>query len=323
MNYTNLGRTGLSVSMLCLGTMNFGPHTSEEDSFRIMDTALDLGINFFDTANVYGWKTGEGVTENIIGRWLEQGDGRREKIVLATKVYGRMGTWPNESRLSAYHIKRACEESLRRMKTDHIDLYQMHHIDRDTPWEEIWQAMEQLVREGKILYVGSSNFAGWHIAQAQAEAKARHFMGLVSEQSLYSLNDRMIELEVIPACEEYGLGLIPWSPLAGGMLGGALRKIKEGRRASQNQQKAIDEHRPKLEAYEALCEEIGEQPADVALAWMLHNPVVTAPIIGPRTIDQLEGSIRATKLKLKKDTLSKLDEIWPGPGGPAPEAYAW
>ena len=323
MDYTHLGRTGLSVSKLCLGTMNFGPHTSEEDSYRIMDTALDLGINFFDTANVYGWKTGEGVTENIIGRWLEQGGGGREKIVLATKVFGRMGTWPNESRLSAYHIKRACEESLRRMKTDHIDLYQMHHIDRDTPWEEIWQAMEQLVREGKILYVGSSNFAGWHIAQAQAEAKARHFMGLVSEQSLYSLNDRMIELEVIPACEEYGLGLIPWSPLAGGMLGGALKKIKEGRRASKNQQKAIEEHRSQLEAYEALCEELGEQPADVALAWMLHNPVVTAPIIGPRTIDQLKGSMRAIKIKMKKDTLAKLDEIWPGPGGPAPEAYAW
>jgi len=323
MDYKNLGRTGLSVSKLCLGTMNFGPHTSEEDSYRIMDTALDLGINFFDTANVYGWKTGEGVTENIIGRWLEQGGGRREKIVLATKVYGRMGTWPNESRLSAYHIKRACEESLRRMKTDHIDLYQMHHIDRDTPWEEIWQAMEQLVREGKILYVGSSNFAGWHIAQAQAEAKARHFMGLVAEQSLYSLKDRMIEMEVIPACEEFGLGLIPWSPLSGGMLGGALRKIKEGRRASKNQQEAIEKYRPQLESYEALCEEIGEQPADVALAWMLHNPVVTAPIIGPRTIEQLEGSMRALELKLKKDALTKLDEIWPGPGGPAPEAYAW
>ena len=227
MDYKHLGRTGLSVSKLCLGTMNFGPYTSDADSFKIMDKALELGINFFDTANVYGWKTGEGVTEKIIGRWFEQGGGRREKVVLATKVYGRMGDWPNESKLSAYHIKRACEESLQRMKTDHIDLYQMHHIDRDTPWEEIWQAMEQLVREGKVLYVGSSNFAGWHIAQAQGEAKARNFMGLVSEQSLYNLRDRMIELEVIPACEEYGLGLIPWSPLAGGLLGGALRKLKK------------------------------------------------------------------------------------------------
>jgi aryl-alcohol dehydrogenase-like predicted oxidoreductase len=323
MKFAHLGRTGLEVSKLCLGTMNFGPHTSEEDSFKIMDKALDLEINFFDTANVYGWKTGEGITEQIIGRWLAQGGGRREKVVLATKVFGRMGSWPNERRLSAYHIKRACEESLRRLQTDHIDLYQMHHIDRETPWEEVWQAMEQLVREGKVLYVGSSNFAGWHIAQAQGEAKARNFMGLVSEQSLYNLNARMIELEVIPACENFGLGLIPWSPLGGGILGGALKKAKDGRRASENQQKAIEEHKDQLEAYEALCANLGENPAEVALAWLLHNPVVTAPIIGPRTIEQLESAVHALEIRLKKATLEKLDEIWPGPGGTAPEAYAW
>lgn len=323
MKFTNLGRTGLEVSKLCLGTMNFGPHSSEAESFEIMDKALDLEINFFDTANVYGWKRGEGITEQIIGRWFAQGGGRREKVVLATKVYGRMGDWPNTGRLSALHIKRACEESLRRLQTDHIDLYQMHHIDRTTPWEEVWQAMEQLVREGKVLYVGSSNFAGWHIAQAQAEAKARHFMGLVSEQSLYNLAARMVELEVIPACEHYGLGLIPWSPLSGGMLGGALKKISEGRRASENQQKQIDEHREQLEAYETLCDDLGEQPADVALAWLLHNPAVTAPIIGPRTLGQLEGSLRALEIELSEVILAKLDEIWPGPGGPAPEAYAW
>ena len=272
MEYTHLGRTGLQVSKLCLGTMNFGPETSEEDSFAMMDKALELGINFFDTANVYGRQLGEGITEQIIGRWLAQGGGRREKIVLATKVFGRMGEWPNHSRLSAYHIKRACEESLRRLQTDHLDLYQMHHIDRDTPWEEIWQAMEQLVQEGKVVYVGSSNFAGWHIAQAQGEAKARHFMGLVSEQSLYNLNARMIELEVIPACEQFGLGLIPWSPLSGGILGGALKKVSEGRRASERQQQAIEAHKDQLEAYEALCGELGENPADVALAWLLHQP---------------------------------------------------
>ena len=228
MQYTQLGRTGLKVSRLCLGTMNFGPLTSEADSFAIMDKALELGINFFDSANVYGWKTGEGVTEQIVGRWFAQGGGRREKVVIATKVFGRMGEWPNELRLSALHIRRACEGSLKRLQTDHIDLYQMHHVDRETPWEEIWQAMEQLVREGKVLYVGSSNFAGWHIAQAQGEAKSRHFMGLVCEQSLYNLKDRMIELEVIPACRNFGLGLIPWSPLAGGLLGGALKKAKRG-----------------------------------------------------------------------------------------------
>lgn len=323
MQYTNLGRTGLLVSKLCLGTMNFGPQTTEADSFAIMDRALELGINFFDTANVYGWKEGEGWTEQILGRWFAQGGGRREKVVLATKVYGGMGDWPNESKLSAHHIRRACEESLRRMQTDHIDLYQMHHVDRETPWEEIWQAMEQLVREGKVLYVGSSNFAGWHIAQAQGEAQKRHFMGLVCEQSLYNLNARMVELEVIPACQGLGLGVIPWSPLAGGLLGGVLQKIEAGRRASERLQRDIEKYRPRIEAYEALCLSMGEAPADVALAWLLHNSAVTAPIIGPRTLEQLDGSLRALEIQLDEATLQRLDEIFPGPGGTAPEAYAW
>jgi aryl-alcohol dehydrogenase-like predicted oxidoreductase len=323
MEFTQLGRTGLKVSRFCLGTMNFGPQTSEEDSFAIMDKALELGINFFDTANVYGWKLGEGITENIVGRWFAQGGGRREKTVIATKVFGRMGEWPNQSRLSALHIHEACEASLRRLQTDHIDLYQMHHIDRHTPWEEVWQAMEVLVQQGKVLYVGSSNFAGWQIAKAQETAKARHFMGLSSEQSLYSLNDRMIELEVIPACKDYGLGLIPWSPLSGGLLGGVLQKIKEGRRTSESIKKEITKKRPQLQKWEKLCKEMGEQPADVALAWLLANPVVTAPIIGPRTLEQLTGSLRAFKVKLNKDAIKQIDAIWPGPGGEAPEAYAW
>ena len=323
MEYVHLGRTGLKVSRYCLGTMNFGTETSEKDSFTIMDRALEVGINFFDTANVYGWKIGEGITEKIIGRWLAQGGGRREKIVLATKVYGKMGEWPNEQHLSAYHIKRACEESLQRMQTDHIDLYQMHHVDRNTPWEEIWQAMEQLVREGKVIYVGSSNFAAWNIAQANCIAAQRNFMGLVSEQSLYNLKSRMIELEVIPVCKAYGLGLIPWSPLAGGLLGGALEKAKEGRRASKHVQSALEKHRSQVATYEKFCAEIGEKPADVALAWLLHNPAVTSPIIGPRTIEQLMGSLRALEFKLTNEQLKKLDEIWPGPGGQAPEAYAW
>jgi len=323
MQYARLGRTGLRVSRLCLGTMNFGPLTSEADSFAIMDRALELGINFFDTANVYGWKMGEGITEQIIGRWFTQGGGRREKVVLATKVYGKMGDWPNESRLSALHIRRACEASLRRLQTDYIDLYQMHHIDRDTPWEEIWQAMEQLVREGKVLYVGSSNFAGWHIAQANEAAQRRNFMGLVSEQSLYNLSARMIELEVIPACQSYGVGIIPWSPLGGGLLGGVLQKVAEGRRADARMQERIEKHRAQLEAYEGFCREIGERPADVALAWLLRQPAVTAPIIGPRTLDQLNDSLRALEITLNDEALARLDAIWPGPGGPAPEAYAW
>jgi len=323
MEYVRLGRSGLRVSRLCLGTMNFGPLTSEEDSHAIMDRALELGINFFDTANVYGWKLGEGITEQIIGRWFAKGGGRREKVVIATKVYNPMGNWPNESRLSILHIKRACEDSLRRLQTEYIDLYQMHHIDRDCPWEEVWQAMEQLYREGKILYVGSSNFAGWHITQAQEIARQRHFMGLVSEQSLYNLTARMIELEVIPACQAYGIGIIPWSPLAGGLLGGVLQGVKEGRRASEGMQKRIEQMRDKLEAWENLCRELGESPANVALAWLLHQPAVTAPIIGPRTMQQLDETMRCLEIKLSEEVLKKLDEIFPGPGGPAPEAYAW
>jgi aryl-alcohol dehydrogenase-like predicted oxidoreductase len=323
MEYVKLGRTGLRVSRLCLGTMNFGPETSEKDSFAIMDKGLDLGFNFYDTANVYGSKKGEGITEQIVGRWFAQGGGRREKVVIATKVYNVMGDWPNERRLSALHIRRACEDSLRRMQTDYIDLYQMHHIDRDTPWEEIWQAMETLVQQGKVIYVGSSNFAGWHIVQAQEAAKQRHFMGLVSEQSLYNLAARTVELEVLPACEAYGLGVIPWSPLASGMLGGALAKAKEGRRAADDVQQEIETHRDQLERYESFCHDIGQKPADVALAWLLHNPVVTAPIIGPRTMDQLTGSLRSLDIKFSDEQLKMLDEIWPGPGGAAPEAYAW
>lgn len=323
MQYVHLGRSGVKVSRLCLGTMNFGPETSEADSFAMMDRALELGINFFDTANVYGRQVGEGRTEQIVGRWFARGGGRREKVVLATKVFGRMGEGPNNSRLSALHIRRACEDSLRRLQTDCIDLYQMHHVDRETSWEEIWQAMEQLVREGKILYVGSSNFAGWHVAQAQELARSRHFFGLVSEQSLYNLNERTIELEVIPACEAYGIGLIPWSPLARGLLAGALEPATIGRRSDEDLKKSVEQNRHRLEAYDSLCTQLGERAADVALAWLLHQKAVTAPIIGPRTMEQLNGSVRALSLTLSQDTLKRLDDIFPGPGGSAPEAYAW
>jgi len=323
MDHVHLGRTGLKVSRLCLGTMNFGPQTSEADSFTIMDRALEEGINFFDTANVYGWKKGEGWTEQIVGRWLAKGGGRRDKVVLATKVYGTMGDWPNQSRLSAMHIVRACEGSLKRLGVEAIDLYQMHHVDRATPWEEIWQAMETLVRQGKVVYVGSSNFAGWHIAQACETARARHFLGLASEQSLYNLIDRSIELEVLPACKHYGLGLIPWSPLKGGVLGGVLKKQADGRRSSDLAQKTIAKHGDALGRYEALCDRIGTPPGDVALAWLLANPVVTAPIVGPRTMEQLESALRALSVKLDDGVIKELDGLFPGPGGAAPEAYAW
>jgi len=329
MEYRRLGKNGVWVSPLCLGTMNFGWHTSEKDSHALMDQALEVGINFFDTADVYGWSVARGTTEEIIGRWLAQG-GRRDSIVLCTKVYNLMtrpGSKPEPNRdrraLSAMKIIRHCEDSLKRLKTDVIDIYQMHHVDRDCPWEEIWQAMDTLRTQGKIIYVGSSNFAGWDIAAANEIARHRFQQPLVSEQSIYHLDNRMVELEVVPACRHYGMGLIPWSPLAGGLLGGALKKRADGRRSGDDFEKNVDKKRDKLAAFEGLASELGEDPANVALAWLLHNPVVTAPIIGPRTAEQLKNTLRATELKLEQPVLDRLDAIFPGPGGEAPKAYAW
>jgi len=327
MQYTNLGRTGLKVSRLCLGTMNYGPQASEAEGHAQMDKALELGINFFDTADVYGWKKGEGVTEQIIGNWFAQGGRRRERVILATKVYGPMNLDDRDLTLdrglSAAKIRRACDDSLRRLKTDYIDLYQMHHIYREAAWDEIWQAFEVLVQQGKILYVGSSNFAGWHIATANQLAAKRNFLGLVSEQHKYSLLTRQPELEVLPAAQHYGLGVIPWSPLDGGLLGGVLEKQNKGRTASEQSQQRLEKIRPQIEQWEDFCRELGEKPADVALAWTLRNPAITAPIIGPRTEQQLIDSLRALTIEFDASALQRIDEIFPGPGKPAPEAYAW
>jgi len=335
MEYTHLGRSGLAVSRLCLGTMNFGSLTPPADAHVIMDRAHELGINFLDTANSYGRRTSPpglvanndqshaGWTEEVLGDWFALGGGRREKTVLATKLYNDMGSWPNEGRLSALNIRRACDASLRRLRTDYIDVYQMHHVDRDTPWDEIWQAMEVLVAQGKILYTGSSNFAGWHIAQASETARARGFLGLVSEQSLYNLATRWIELEVLPAARAYGVGVIPWSPLEGGLLGGVLAAEQEGRRRLAGRAKAIVEaQRQRIEDWEELCGKLGEAPAHVALAWLLHQDGVTAPIIGPRTREQLDSAQRALEIRLDAGTLARLDEIFPG-YKTAPEHYAW
>jgi aryl-alcohol dehydrogenase-like predicted oxidoreductase len=344
MKFTSLGRTGLKVSRICLGTMNFGTRTDERESFRIMDRALELGINFFDTADRYGEPSGQ--TEEIVGRWLAQG-GRRDRIVLATKVFGPMGPGANDEGLSAYHIRDGCDASLRRLATDRIDLYQMHHVDRGlphfrskleylggdrgnlvypphlrggAPWEEIWQAYDQLIGAGKVIYAGSSNFAAWNIAQANERAAARHSLGLVSEQSKYNLATRTLELEVIPACRAYGVGVIPWSPLGGGLLAGGAASAREGRRADIKLDAA---QQKQVQRFEALCDEIGEEPSRVGLAWLLANPVVTAPITGPRTLAQLESAARAVEITLAPETLARLDAIFPGPGNQAPEAYAW
>jgi aryl-alcohol dehydrogenase-like predicted oxidoreductase len=331
MEYTQLGRAGLTVSRLGLGTMNFGPLTSEPDAHAIMDTAHQEGINFFDTANVYG-RTDKGRTEEILGTWFAQGGGRRERTVLATKVYGEMpgtrtGTgveeWPNSGRLSALNIRRACDASLKRLQTDYIDVYQMHHVDRSAPWEEIWQAMEVLVAQGKILYVGGSNLAGWHIATAQAAAEKRSFLGLASEQSLYNLMARTVELEVLPAALHHGLGVIPWSPLQGGLLGGVLRKADQQGGRSADRAKGLGQAaRQQLQAYEDFCDKLGHEPGTVAVAWLLHQPAVTAPIVGPRTAGQLDSALKALEVTLDADALARLDEIFPGHRA-APEDYAW
>ncbi|MBP5872692.1 aldo/keto reductase [Streptomyces scabiei] len=330
MEYTQLGRTGLKVSRLVLGTMNFGPQTDEADSHVIMDAALDAGINFFDTANVYGWGDDKGRTESIIGNWFAKGGDRRDKVVLATKVYGNMGTedaaWPNHDKLSALNIRRAVDASLKRLRTDHIDLYQFHHVDRDTPFEEIWQAVDVLVQQGKILYAGSSNFPGYKIAQANETAARRGgTIGLVSEQCLYNLYERRAEMEVIPAAQEYGLGVIPWSPLHGGALGGVLKKMVEGGRRSEGRDAGAmsgPEVRAKIQAYEDLLDKYGLEPGEAALAWLLTRPGVTGPIVGPRTSEQLASAVRAVELELSEEVLDGLDEIFPGPG-PSPEAFAW
>lgn len=328
MEYNRLGRTGLKVSSVALGTVNFSWVTNEAEAFTIMDRALELGINFFDTANLYN----AGETESLIGRWLAQGGGRREKIVLATKVYGKTNEWgasdpikrtdewvgPNNFGLSATSIRGAIEKSLRRLQTDHIDLYQTHHVDRAVPWDELWQTMELLVAQGKITYVGSSNHAGWHIAQAQEAANRRNFLGLASEQSFYNLMERTAELEVLPACREYGLGFIPYSPLNKGRLGGRPNSNELGRRSSLSASEF-----DKLEAFSAICKEIGRSEANVATAWVSQQPGVTAPIVGPRTLEQLESNVDAVSSQLDNETLQRLDELFPGPGGPAPEAYAW
>ncbi|MFJ8882827.1 aldo/keto reductase [Streptomyces sp. NPDC102402] len=331
MKYTQLGRTGLKVSRLVLGTMNFGPQTNESDSHALMDAALEAGVNFFDTANVYGWGENKGRTEEILGTWFAQGGDRRDKVVLATKVYGNMGAdgeaWPNHDKLSALNIRRAVDASLKRLQTDHIDLYQFHHVDRDTPIDEIWQAIDVLVQQGKILYAGSSNFSGYKIAQANERARQRGSYGLVSEQCIYNLMERGAEMEVIPAAQEYGLGVIPWSPLHGGLLGGAIRKERDGSGARSTSGRSGDaladpKVRAQIQAYEDLLEKHGLEPGEAGLAWLLTRPGVTGPISGPRTQEQLDSALRAVELELSDEVLSALDEIFPGPG-PSPENFAW
>lgn len=330
MEYTYLGSTGLQVSRLCLGTMNFGPVTDEKEAFAIMDEALDEGINFFDTADVYGRPHGGGPagwTEEIIGRWFAQGGNRRERVVLGTKVFGKMddpADGPNDNfGLSAYKIRRHIDASLRRLQTDHIELYQMHHVDRHVSWDEIFGVYESLISAGKVVYAGSANFGARHLAYAHAAADRRNFLGLVSEQHRYSLRCRLPELEVLPACRELGMGVIAWSPLDNGLLGGHALDGKGGPRSAESVASLRENERDSLTGFVKICREIGEPPANVALAWTMSNPVVTCPIIGPRTVEQLNQSLESVKLTLSPELLDRLDHLFPGPGGASPEAYAW
>lgn len=319
MKYQRLGRSALRVSELCLGTMNFGPRTSESDSFAILDCAVASGINLIDTANQYGGSCGVGTTEEIIGQWLQKNSDKRDKLVIATKVHEPMSDDINDRGLSARHIQMACEASLKRLGVEHIDLYQMHHIDRTAPIEEIWQAMDRLIAQGKITYVGSSNFPGWGIAQANEKAIAQGRLGLVTEQGLYNLIERRAEMEVIPACLEYGLGLIPWSPLAGGLLAGSSEQ--EGRR-QQALANAPEKLKQQLQSFQTLCDQLDQTPSNVALAWLLKQPAVVSVITGPASVEQLEAMLSVPDLVLDSQTLGKLDEIFP-PCGASPEAYAW
>lgn len=326
MDYTHLGRTGTSVSRIVLGTMNFGDRTTEADAFAIMDRAIELGVNFFDTANGYGGSAGRGATEEIIGRWFAARPGVRDDIVLATKVHSPMvnptpeGDVVNARGASAWQVRREAIGSLRRLQTDRIDLYQFHHIDRHISWAELWQAMEVLVAQGVVVYTGSSNFAAWNIAQANEIAQQRHFLGLVSEQSLYNLTQRSIELEVIPAARNYGLGILPWSPLGGGLLSGG---STDSNARSAGLASARAKRQGQLESFERFASERGWTPSALGLAWLLHQPGVTGPIVGPRTVAQLESAVSALEIRLSDDDLRALDELFPGPGGQAPEAYAW
>jgi aryl-alcohol dehydrogenase-like predicted oxidoreductase len=314
MQLRNLGASGLKVSIIGLGCNNFGMRIDQAQTRMVVDAALDCGVNFFDTADIYGGSK----SEVFLGDALK---GRRDKAVLATKFANPMGEGAYLRGGARRYIVKAVEDSLKRLHTDHIDLYQMHHIDRAAPVEEILQAMDRLIAQGKITYVGSSNFPGWAIARFNEKALASHRLGLVCEQSLYNLVERRAELEVLPACQAYGVGVIAWSPLAGGLLAGASGETS-GRRAGAQARDAAQLNAPGLAAFTAFCAELGQAPGVVAIAWLLHQPGITSAIVGPRRRDQFAALLQAPRLGLDESALARLDAIFPACGA-APEAYAW
>jgi aryl-alcohol dehydrogenase-like predicted oxidoreductase len=291
MEYTKLGRSNMTVSKICLGTMHFGPKASEEESHAILDRALEMGITFVDTANVYGGEAGRGRSEEIIGTWFASRPGVRDDVVLATKVYhamGDLGVAREEAGFSAYKVRKHLADSLRRLQTDRVDVYQVHHIDERVSAEELWGTYERVVADGTVLYAGSSNYSGWGLARAQMQAWQRGFVGFVSEQTQYNLLSRVPEMEVLPAAQEFGIG-----------------------------------------DFSALCREIGEPEHVVATAWVLQHPAVSSAIVGVRTVDQLAGLDRAAALSLDTSAMERLDEIFDiNKGrkigrGRSPQAHAW
>lgn len=335
MTYEQLGKSNAKVSKICLGTMHFGPKATEEESFRIMDTALEHGINFFDTADIYGGTGNWGRSEEIIGKWIAQDSSRRDQIVLATKVYGADRSakpWPNVERgISDYKIRKQVAGSLRRLQTDHIDLYQVHHLDRTITTEEFWTSFERLQNSGEVIYMGTSNHPGWALASLQIAATQRGGLGLVSEQHMYNLFCRYPELEVLPAAKRFGVGILVYMPLSGGLLTGNRKPDAGSRTAAVAEEYGITlEGNTMLDDYEALCKEIGEEPRNVAIAWTLAHPAVTSAIVGVRTVEQLEGVIRAAEIELEPDVVKRLNDIFPVSQGrelrnneETPEAYAW
>ncbi|MGM1029058.1 MAG: aldo/keto reductase [Actinomycetota bacterium] len=321
MEHRRLGASGLRVSAIALGTMNFGPVIDERASFTVLDAAVEADITFVDTADVYGGPplgTEPGQTELLLGRWMAE-RGCRDDLVLASKVFGQMGEGPNDRGLSAAHIVAGVDASLARLGVERLDLLQLHHIDREVPVDEVLDALSALRAQGKILYAGSSNFAGWHLAQYAERAAHRRAPRLVSEQSVYNLTQRSIELEVAAAALEYGIGLLPYSPLAGGLLGGILTKRDSAR---SRQHPRLEQHRTAIERHEALAREAGISPAQLAFAWLRSRPAVSSIVVGPRTVEQLRDAATGVAIELEPAVLAELDEIWPGPGQ-APDAYAW
>jgi 1-deoxyxylulose-5-phosphate synthase len=316
MEYRPLGRTGVMVSSLCLGVMNFGGVTNAEDSTAMINRAIDAGVNFIDTANVYN----AGESERVLGQALQQ-NGKRDQIVLATKVYGNMGEGLNERGASRYHIIRACEDSLRRLQTDHIDLYQLHRPAITIPQDETLRAFDDLVRAGKVRYIGCSTHPAWVVMEALATSERYNLVRYVSEQPPYNLLDRRIENELVPLCQKYGLAILPWSPLAGGILAGRYNKSNgsypEGSRADRSgatfQQRITQRGLDVVEQVTAMAQKRGMTVTQLALLWVKDQPGITSPIIGPRTMAHLDDALGVADKKLDDADRALFDDlVYPG-----------